>query len=247
MSIPPCGCFDQYSSNTFSETRLHAERQDTQCDGWKRILELIEQAAADGREEFAPRRDMTSEQWSQLITLPSTIARLKSVKTLVLYGSWLVRIPSAIGEMKNLETFRPYTSHRLHWFPYEITRCSKLKDSVVSTRSLYGNVKFRPPFPRLQPAPILAAGFDVRGLSAAHSDVDAAVPNCSVCGTSLVSKRVRRVWLSANVATDVLPLLVHACSEACIDRLPPGADGYVKTPHLGGLDISQPPPDRYAV
>ncbi|MFC9811121.1 hypothetical protein ACFVJM_03490 [Streptomyces virginiae] len=29
----------------------------------------------------------------------------------------------------------PYTSHRLHWFPYEITRCSRLLRSTVSTCS----------------------------------------------------------------------------------------------------------------
>ncbi len=41
----------------------------------------------------------------------------------------------------SLRVFEPYTSRRLHWFPYEITRCTSLRRSVVSTRALYGNYK----------------------------------------------------------------------------------------------------------
>src|SRR4029450_7239360 len=66
-----------------------------------------------------------------------------------LYGSSLVRIPPEIGEMESLKEFVPYPSYRLHWFPYEITRCTKLRNSTVSTRALYGNFKFPPAFPRL--------------------------------------------------------------------------------------------------
>jgi hypothetical protein len=39
----------------------------------------------------------------------------------------------------------------------------------------------------------------------------------------------------------VLPLLVHACSEACVNALPAPADGYVDHPHQGGPDLAQPP------
>ena len=63
------------------------------------------------------------------------------IYTMNLYGSGLVRIPPEVGEMTALEDFDPYTSYRLHWFPFEITRCPKLKDSRVSTRALYGNFK----------------------------------------------------------------------------------------------------------
>ena len=35
---------------------------------------------------------------SQVITLPSTIGKLKAVRRLVLFGSFLVRIPPEIGE-----------------------------------------------------------------------------------------------------------------------------------------------------
>jgi hypothetical protein len=52
--------------------------------------------------------------------------------------------------MSSLEDFDPYTSHRLHWFPFEITQCTALKDSRISKRALYGNFKYRNPFPDLR-------------------------------------------------------------------------------------------------
>jgi hypothetical protein len=62
--------------------------------------------------------------------------------------------------MTGLEVFTPYMSYRLHWFPYEITRCPALRDSTVSTRALYGNHKLRPPFRKLLPQIYSTAGFD---------------------------------------------------------------------------------------
>ncbi|MFJ6461442.1 hypothetical protein ACIQM0_10360 [Streptomyces sp. NPDC091387] len=58
------------------------------------------------------------------MTLPPSIAKLTAVKRFVLHGSDLVRIPSGIGAMTSIEEFTPYTSCRLYWFPYEITRCA---------------------------------------------------------------------------------------------------------------------------
>ncbi len=140
-----CNCLDpQYESQSWSELTLHSERQDTSCDAWRRLLDLVEQSAHDALDEFAPRREMSGADWIQIVTLPATIAKLKAVKHLMLYGSNLVRIPPEIGEMTALEKFTPYTSYRLHYFPYEITRCPKLKESRVSTRALYGNYKYRP-------------------------------------------------------------------------------------------------------
>ena len=178
-----------------------------------------------------------------MVTLPASIARLKAVRRFVLYGSWLVRIPPEIAEMESLESFEPYTSHRLHWFPYEITRCKNLKRSTVSTRSLYGNFKYRPPFPSLQPATTSAAALDLAHLTPAVWGVEA-VARCVVCGSSLTSAGLHQAWLSALVATDVLPLLVSACSEECVRKLPLGAEGYVRTPHRGGPAVQQPPPDH---
>jgi hypothetical protein len=82
--------------------------------------------------------------------------------------------PPEIGDMTNLEEFDPYTSRCLHWFPYEITRCKHLTRSRISTRCLYGNYKYRPPFPRL---PQISAAL--------------APAACSVC-----SGRISADWIS---------------------------------------------------
>lgn len=226
-SYASCKCLKaDYVGKHRAEVKLHTEQQDVECDAWKRLLELIEVAAEDNREEFAPRREMEPDDWQQLITLPPTIAKLKSVKHLMLYGSNLVRIPPEIGEMSNLERFTPYTSYRLHWFPYEITRCKKLKESTISTRALYGNYKFRLPFPQLP----VGAG------------VEADSPTkCSVCTAPIGASNLHQVWISLRVATDVLPLLVKACSKACVNQLPRPPENYVQEPHMGGLNIQQPP------
>src|SRR5262245_15478486 len=100
-----CNCFDQYTDQGWLEIALHAEKQNTACSGWKRLLALVDEAAQDGREEFAPLQEMTWEERMEIVTLPPTISKLKSVKHLDLYRSWLVRIPPEIGEMTNLEKF----------------------------------------------------------------------------------------------------------------------------------------------
>jgi hypothetical protein len=216
---------ERSSKAKWSELKLHTEEQDTTCSAWARLLELIDEAANDKREEFSPGREMTPEQWTQIVTLPPSIASLKSVKHFILYGSSLVRIPPEIGEMTSMEQFTPYTSYRLHWFPYEITRCTNLKRSTVSTRALYGNFKYRPPFPWL---PQL------------H---DSSAPKtCSVCDSLLGDSAPLQYWVSLCVATDVLPLLVHACSKECLSKVPTPPKGYVETPHQGGLGLAQPRP-----
>jgi uncharacterized protein (TIGR02996 family) len=220
---------------------FHVETQDTESDPWKRLLDLVEEAAADGREEFAPLRGMSPSERSQILTLPSTIARLKAVKALDLYGSYIVSIPPEIGEMSSLEKFVPYTSYRLHWFPYEITRCQNLHDSTVSTRALYGNYKYRPPFPRLHTGAAIAPGrIEPTRLPLKRWRGTATRP-CSVCGRPFEDRRLYRVWISLRVATDILPLLVNACSEECLAKLPVPPDRYVKMPHRGGLRVQQPP------
>jgi hypothetical protein len=159
------------------------------------------------------------------VTLPASLAKLKAVRSLMLYGSHLVRIPPEIGQMTSLEKFTPYTSYGLHWFPYEITRCKNLTKSTVSTRALYGNYKYRPQFPNLK--------FE-RGPSG---------QTCSVCDRA--APPFRQVWISLRVATDVLPLLVNACSDECVGALPGAADGYVPMAHRGGTHIEQPPADSF--
>jgi hypothetical protein len=213
--------------HTLGAVSFDASPQDTDGNAWKRLLELVEEAASEGVETFAPLQQLKPGEETQIVTLPATIAKLKSVKHLYLYGSSLVRIPPEIGEMSNLESFDPYTSHRLHWFPYEIARCTNLRSSRVSTRALYGNYKYRFLFPPLEADPV--TGEETR----AH--------RCSVCAEPFEGPP-HRAWISLWVATDVLPLLVNACSEACLQRLPKPAQGYAQEPHRGGPEVEQPDP-----
>lgn len=210
-----CTCL----ARPYGNIGFHTERQDTSAPGWLRLLELIDEAAADGRTEFRPLAEMSAQERRQVITLPPTIAKLTAVERFVLYGSNIVRIPPEIGAMTSLKTFEPYTSYRLHWFPYEITRCTRLVSSTVSTRALYGNYKFRPPFP-------------------ATSDSTDEVRGCSVCNGPVT--RLHQVWLTLGVGTDHLPLLVNACSTGCVAALPHPAEGYAPAPHIGGPGSGQP-------
>jgi hypothetical protein len=204
------------------ELGFHDDAQDRDGEAWRTLLALIDAAAADGRETFSPGADMPRELWLQIVTLPREISRLKQVRQLNLYGSNISVIPPEIGDMQALESFTPYTSRRLHWFPYEITRCRDLRGSTVSTRHLYGNFKNRLPFPKLPAAP-----------------PGGSPTSCSVCAGPLASPI--QAWISLPVATDVLPLLVHACSQRCIDALPRPPKGYVGRPHQGGRGLVQPP------
>lgn len=238
-----CGCFDAgYENRRWPLPHFHLDNQDTECGPWKRLLDLVEEAAADGREEFAPLQGMELAERAQVVTLPQTIAKLKAVKVLNLYGSYLVRIPPEIGEMTGLAEFVPYTSYRLHWLPYELTRCANLRDSTVSTRALYGNYKYRPPFPRLHSDADVAPGrTELARLPLRRATASPTRP-CSVCGRPFEDRRRHRVWVSLPVATDVLPLLVNACSDECVAKLSQPPEGYVSAPHRGGLRVQQPSP-----
>ncbi len=206
------------------ELLFHTEVQDETSDAWKSLEAYMAKIREEGSDELNPLLGIGPEKWEQIVTLPKSIGTLKSVKFLSLYGSHLVRIPPEIGEMTNLEEFDPYTSRCLHWLPYEITRCKRLSRSRVSTRGLYGNYRYRPPFPRLpQISPMLTPA------------------TCSVCSGPFSQAQIYQAWISLRVATDVLPLLVHACSEKCVEGLPKPAFGYVQRPHLGGLELEQPP------
>ncbi|MFF1739048.1 leucine-rich repeat domain-containing protein [Streptomyces mirabilis] len=236
-----CRCFDHIRSQPRARVGFHAERQDTSAPGWQHLLALIDEAAADGREEFRPLVELNPQERRQIVTLPPSIAKLTAVKHLMLYGSNLVRIPPEIGAMTSLEEFTPYTSYRLHWFPYEITRCTRLTRSTVSTRTLFGNYKLRPPFPRLRPAESSVAGLDTGDLDPRLWGTTA-ISSCSVCDRAVELGGLHPVWISLRVATDVLPLLVNACSTQCVAALPPPPEGYVRTAHTGGR-VGQPSAD----
>ncbi len=212
-----------FDRRNWPELALHQEQQDADCNAWKKLLELIDIAAKDGRETFSPLREMEPAEWTQIVTLPKSIAKLNAVKHFILYGSSLVRIPPEIGEMTALEQFTPYTSYRLHWLPYEITRCRKLVDSTVSTRALYGNHKNRPPFPQLP-----------------QFSIEFLPQECSVCRRAFGEIKPVQTWISLLVGTDVLPLLAHVCSEGCLNQLPSSPEGYYPGPHSGGVNLVQP-------
>lgn len=220
-----CDCLRaQYRHEKWDELRVHDEAQDTGSEAWHALEQYIAEVAASGRDELNPLAELGPERWEQIVTLPRSIKNLKSVKVLELYGSHLVRIPPEVGEMTSLEEFDPYTSNSLHWFPYEITHCTNLKRSRVSTRALYGNYKYRPPFPSL---PVVVP--------------DATPVVYSICGKPFDDACPHQVWISLRVATDVLPLLVHSCSKECVEALPVPPPGYVQEPHTGGLQLKQPP------
>jgi hypothetical protein len=232
-----CRCVGHSTATRPATVSFHHDRQDVAAPGWRHLLALIDEAAADGRTVFTPFAELSAPERRQVITLPATIAKLTAVTHLVLYGTNLVRIPPEIGAMTSLEAFEPYTSHRLHWYPYELVRCRLLADSTVSTRVLYGNVKFRPPFPALRPV-TGAEEADFAALDPGVWGADA-VRTCSVCDGP-VDRELRQVWISCRVGTDVLPLLVNACSTACVAALPEPQPGYVAMPHTGGPDVVQP-------
>ncbi|GLW55989.1 hypothetical protein [Kitasatospora phosalacinea] len=223
--VDPCGCVRQ------RRVRFHGERQDVTAPGWLRLLELVAEAAADGREEFAPLEELTAEQRRQVVTLPAAVGALTRVRHLRLYRSNLVRIPPEIGGMRALEEFTPYTSYRLHWFPYELARLPLLRRSTVSTRALYGNVKTRPPFPVLA-EPVGGGG--AGALDPAVWGVES-VGACSVCdGPVAGTAGLHQAWISLHTSgADVLPLLVNACSPGCLASLPSPPEGYLPGPHRG--------------
>jgi hypothetical protein len=97
----------------------------------------------------------------------------------------------------------------------------------VSTRALYGNYSYRWLFPPLE------GGTMTGEKTRAHP--------CSVCAEPFDGPP-HRAWISLWVATDVLPLLVNACSAACLQQLPKPAQGYVQEPHRGGPEVQQPDP-----
>ncbi len=222
-ALPSCDCMNPKSR---SKLGFHCEQQDTNGDAWRMLSELIDAAVSKRSKEFSPGLEMPPELWSQIITLPSSISKLTFVRKLYLYGSYLVHIPPEVGDMTDLEELDLYTSYRLHWLPYEITGCSKRKRSRFSTRALYGNYKYRPPFPQLS-----------RGTPSPNT----LSQRCSVCGKDVAPAALTQVWISLRIATDVLPLLVNACSDQCISQLPAPAFGYIDHPHTGDLHLSQPP------
>jgi hypothetical protein len=227
--LPTCTCFNFFGATEPTRVpSLHQEEQDVSCEPWKRVVERVERAILSQQEDFAPLEGLNAAERACVITLPVSIERLVNVRRLNLLGSCLVRLPPEISGMRSLASLDLYVSHRLHFLPYEIVRCGALRKSKVSTRALYGNFKYRAPFPDLQrehASKVLSS-------------------SCSVCGTPLDPERTMLRWITLKVATDAFPLLVSSCSMACIAALPTPAAGYVQEAHVGGEHLVQPLPDR---
>jgi hypothetical protein len=208
---------------------IENEVQDRTTDAWKALCRYIDELADSGVEEFSPREALGPEMYAGIFALPETIAKLKHVTKVSLYGSKLKRIPPEVGEMAALRYFDVYTSYSLQWFPYELTRCKNLIQSRVSTRALYGNYKHRLHFPWLKGNPVRYDGDMVM---------------CSVCGGEITYDKTWQLWISLKVGTDVLPLLVNSCSKRCTDSLPTPHPDYVSLAHRGGTSVVQPPDDN---
>jgi len=206
-------------------SKIPNDVQDRNSVAWKKLCEYIDQIAENGTDEFIPREELGDELFAQIFTLPESISKLKKVKKIGLYESSLKRIPPEIGEMESLEYFDPYGSYDLHWFPFEIYKCKKLKDSRISTRVLYGNYKNRMGFPRLNHNPVKYFGEELK---------------CSVCEKQLTQETTNQMWITARVGTDIIPMLTNLCSTACEQNLPKPPEFYVQNPHKGGADLEQP-------
>jgi hypothetical protein len=211
-------------------SRISNDVQDRNTAAWKKLCEYVDKVAEEKKSEFSPLEFLGQELYSQIYTLPETIAKLKDVKKVWLYGSKLKRLPPEIGQMTSLEYFDPYTSYDLHWLPYEISNCKNLTDSRVSTRVLYGNYKNRMGFPRLIGNPVRYVGDKVY---------------CSVCNKEMRYEETNQLWITLPVGTDILPLLANLCSKECESKLPVPPKHYLQYAHKGGSDLKQPDLDEW--
>ena len=206
-------------------SKIENDVQDKDSAAWNLLCEYVDEVAFRDLEEFSPAEALGREHFSKIFTLPQSIKHLKKVKKIWLYGSHLKRIPPEIGGMESLEYFDPYTSYSLFWFPYEITKCRKLKDSRVSTRVLYGNYKNRKNFPNLKSNPVA---------------YENAQYDCSICEKRIESDDFSQYWVTLYVGTDYLPLLANVCSDQCKEKIPIPNERYIQYPHKGGSKLKQP-------
>lgn len=227
--LPYLNNSDNYKDMNKRISKIENDVQDKNSIAWKKLCDYIDEIAETGTEEFVPRKVLGNELFAQIYTLPESIAALKNVTKIGLYGSKLKRIPPEIGQMEALEYFDPYTSYSLHWFPYEIMDCKKLKDSRISTRALYGNHKNRMDFPNLQHNPVRYFGNTLK---------------CSICKKEMTYPETNQLWITLRTGTDTIPLLVNLCSKECEEQLPQPPKNYVQIPHKGGAALVQPPDEN---
>ncbi|MEV0899525.1 hypothetical protein [Actinoplanes sp. NPDC049802] len=68
-----CTCVGHSVETRPATVRFHTERQDTTAPGWLRLIDLVDEAAAEKRTVFKPFVEMTSAQRRQVITLPPAL------------------------------------------------------------------------------------------------------------------------------------------------------------------------------
>lgn len=224
-------CRASWNKDAPFELGLHTELQDTSSEGWRRLLDLMHEAMERADTTFRPFLDIPLELHPQIVTLPPEIGAWSELEELLLYASPLSYLPTELGRLPHLRKLTVYTSDPLHWLPYELTRCPALHNTSLSTRNVYGNHKNRAPFP---------------GLTApAHQAFLSHVcpETCSVCQARLDPERALHRWHARWVGTDIMPLLLHACSQTCVDAVPDGPD--LPRPHTGGAHQPQPPTHRH--
>jgi len=217
-----CGCFELYASRPVERgvPMLHPDVPDMSTRAWATVIERIEVAAARHIEVFDPLEGLSDSERSEITTLPSEIAQLTSVRVLKICCSGLAWLPPAIANMKSLEILDLYQSYRLHYLPFEIVRCTLLADSRISTRALFGNYRCHAPFPDLLD-PVNGAALEaVRPKS------------CSICSVPIASGSEHPRWITRRIGTDIVPLLLVACSTACVEELSRQAPG--SAAHTGG-------------
>lgn len=80
-------------------SKIENDVQDRTSVAWKKLCEYIDQLAEAGTDEFVPREALGDELFSEIYTLPKSIAKLTKVTKVGLYGSNLKRIPPEIGQI----------------------------------------------------------------------------------------------------------------------------------------------------
>lgn len=202
---------------------MHVEAQDETAPGWSETKSYSAEVALTRSPVFEPSATISWDNWMRVVTLPSEVSKLSDVKEVKLYGSHLRRLPPEIGALSSLEDLDIYTSYSLHWLPYEVMRCGRLLRSRMSTRALYGNIKNRLPFPRLS------------------GPIETLLPKtCSVCDRGFGERAPQLRWTTQRIGTDIVPLLIHSCSEACTASVPISPSGYFEAPHKGGGGVGMP-------
>lgn len=217
-----CACLTvRTKKGTPLVSSMHVEAQDESMEGWSQLKHLVAQETQSS--VFEPSAHIQWAAWMRVITLPKEITSLQSVREVRLYGSHLRRLPPEVGTLSQLEDLDIYTSYSLHWLPYEVMRCRNLRRSRMSTRTLYGNMNTRLPFPRLS------------------EPIDTLMPTtCSVCNLGFEGRAPQLFWTTQRVGTDYVPLLIHSCSNACTKSVPASPKGFFQAPHKGGRGVGMP-------